>query len=316
MGGEPEAVAVERRPARGVRARRRGDGRAVAAGTDRRRHARMTAASSTGHPVRPVPGNARTTQACGLGRHNRERAPPRRARRLPALPTRTCLAGARRARTRAPPPRARPAARGARPAGPRQRRLRRPPRAGPGRPAVDRHRRGACPGAAARRGRASPPVSPGGRQRAAPVGGHGTDVRPGVELLVRTLDPAPAVLLSRRLDLLVWNPTAEALLGPFGTERNYARLVFGDPATRALHADWDEAAHQTIALLRSAAARHPDDARCGLVADFVRTATSRSAGGDPRRRAEAPRAQALPPPGWRVTSTTRRSSWPTTATRS
>jgi transcriptional regulator with XRE-family HTH domain len=94
----------------------------------------------------------------------------------------------------------------------------------------------------------------------APGGGDGTDVRPGLALLVRSLEPAPAVVLSRRLDLLVWNPTAEALLGPFGAERNYARLVFGDGATRALHADWDEAARQTIALLRFALARHPEDA--------------------------------------------------------
>lgn len=91
-------------------------------------------------------------------------------------------------------------------------------------------------------------------------GGDGTDVRPGLALLVRSLEPAPAVVLSRRLDLLVWNPTAEALLGPFGAERNYARLVFGDGATRALHADWDEAARQTMALLRFALARHPEDA--------------------------------------------------------
>jgi transcriptional regulator with XRE-family HTH domain len=90
-------------------------------------------------------------------------------------------------------------------------------------------------------------------------GGDGTEVRPGLALLVRSLEPAPAVVLSRRLDLLVWNPTAEALLGPFGAERNYARLVFGDTATGALHADWDEAARETVALLRFAAARYPGD---------------------------------------------------------
>jgi len=89
--------------------------------------------------------------------------------------------------------------------------------------------------------------------------GGGTNVRPGLELVVHSLEPSPAVVLSRRLDLLVWNQTAEALLGPFGAERNYARLVFGDPATRALHADWEDAARETIALLRFAAARHPDD---------------------------------------------------------
>jgi transcriptional regulator with XRE-family HTH domain len=70
--------------------------------------------------------------------------------------------------------------------------------------------------------------------------GAGTRVRPGLELLVHSLEPSPAVVLSRRLDLLVWNPTAEALLGPFGAELNYARLVFGDPATRARHADWEQ----------------------------------------------------------------------------
>jgi transcriptional regulator with XRE-family HTH domain len=90
-------------------------------------------------------------------------------------------------------------------------------------------------------------------------GGDGTEVRPGLALLVRSLEPAPAVVLSRRLDLLVWNPTAEALLGPFGAERNYARLVFGDSATGALHVDWDDAARETVALLRFAAARYPDD---------------------------------------------------------
>lgn len=110
---------------------------------------------------------------------------------------------------------------------------------------------------------ATEPATGGG-----PVG-DGTHVRPGVELLVRTLDPTPAVLLSRRLDLLAWNATAEALLGPFGTERNYARLVFSDPATRALHADWHDAAHQTIALLRFVATRHPDDgALRGLVGEL------------------------------------------------
>jgi transcriptional regulator with XRE-family HTH domain len=93
----------------------------------------------------------------------------------------------------------------------------------------------------------------------APGSGAGTQVRPGLELLVHSLEPLPAVVLSRRLDLLVWNLTAEALLGPFGAERNYARLVFGDPDTRALHADWEEAARETVALLRFAAARYPDD---------------------------------------------------------
>ena len=42
-------------------------------------------------------------------------------------------------------------------------------------------------------------------------------------------------------------------------ERNYARLIFGDPATRAFHADREKAARETIALFSFAATRHPDD---------------------------------------------------------
>jgi transcriptional regulator with XRE-family HTH domain len=99
--------------------------------------------------------------------------------------------------------------------------------------------------------------------------GDGDSVRAGIRLLIDTLDRTPAVLLSRRLDLLYWNPTAEALLGPFPDHRNYARMVFRDPAQRALHADWEEAARQTAALLRYAAARHPEDDRLrALVAEL------------------------------------------------
>jgi transcriptional regulator with XRE-family HTH domain len=92
-------------------------------------------------------------------------------------------------------------------------------------------------------------------------GGDGTSVRAGIRLLIDMLDRTPAVLLSRRLDLLYWNPIAEALLGPFADHRNYARMIFRDAAQRALHADWEEAGRQTAALLRYATARHPEDER-------------------------------------------------------
>lgn len=105
--------------------------------------------------------------------------------------------------------------------------------------------------------------------------GAGTQVRPGMALLVRSLDPSPAVLLSRRLDLLVWNAAAGALLGPFGAERNYARLVFGDAATRALHADWESAARETVAILRFAAARHPDDTELDDLVSELRATDTR-----------------------------------------
>jgi transcriptional regulator with XRE-family HTH domain len=99
--------------------------------------------------------------------------------------------------------------------------------------------------------------------------GDGTSVRGGIRLLIDTLDRIPGVLLSRRLDLLYWNPTAEALLGPFGDHPNYARMIFRDSTQRTLHADWEQAARQTAALLRYASARHPEDDRLGaLVAEL------------------------------------------------
>ena len=117
-----------------------------------------------------------------------------------------------------------------------------------------------------------------GASEPAAARGDGTEVRPGLELMVHSLEPTPAVLLSRRLDLLVWNPTAEALLGPFGEERNYARLVFSDVRTRELHVDWEEAARQAIALLRFAAARHPADARLEALIAELHAADAEAAG--------------------------------------
>jgi transcriptional regulator with XRE-family HTH domain len=105
-----------------------------------------------------------------------------------------------------------------------------------------------------------------------PTAGHGdgTSVRGGIRLLIDTLDRTPGVLLSRRLDLLYWNQTAEALLGPFADHRNYARMILRDPAQRTLHADWEDAARQAAALLRYAAARHPEDDRLrALVAELA-----------------------------------------------
>jgi transcriptional regulator with XRE-family HTH domain len=108
--------------------------------------------------------------------------------------------------------------------------------------------------------------------------GDGARVRPGLALLIRSLEPSPAVLLSRRLDLLAYNPTAERLLGPFEQEGNYARIVLQHPRSRELHEDWEEAARQTVALLRFAAARHPDDSALHVLAAELRASSDAVAG--------------------------------------
>jgi MmyB-like transcription regulator ligand binding domain len=42
-------------------------------------------------------------------------------------------------------------------------------------------------------------------------------------------------------------------------ERNHARWIFLDPATRELYLDWPVVARENVANLRHDAAQHPDD---------------------------------------------------------
>ena len=83
--------------------------------------------------------------------------------------------------------------------------------------------------------------------------------------LYRVLDllGAPAVVQGRRLDVLAANRLGYALFADFGArphrERNFARFVFLDEAARALYADWDRVAADSVAMLRLYAGRHPQD---------------------------------------------------------
>jgi transcriptional regulator with XRE-family HTH domain len=90
-------------------------------------------------------------------------------------------------------------------------------------------------------------------------------VRPGVRRLIGLLDSTstPAMVVGRRADVLAWNRTAAALVVDWGTlppeQRNAALHVFLDDGTRELYPDWEEGARATVAYLRLAAGRHPDD---------------------------------------------------------
>ncbi|MEE4546663.1 helix-turn-helix transcriptional regulator [Streptomyces sp. V4-01] len=88
-------------------------------------------------------------------------------------------------------------------------------------------------------------------------------VRPAMSRLLDQLTETPAIVLGRRMDVLAWNPMAKALYTDFEAlrpaQRNYVRLLFADPAMRALHADWEEAARTAVAALRMEAATDPDD---------------------------------------------------------
>jgi transcriptional regulator with XRE-family HTH domain len=89
-------------------------------------------------------------------------------------------------------------------------------------------------------------------------------VRPEVRRLIDTLHHLPAMVIGRRMDVLAWNRLAAALVVDWGAlppeQRNSARHFFLDAGARELYSDWKEDARATVAWLRLAAGRHPDDA--------------------------------------------------------
>ncbi|MFF4355079.1 helix-turn-helix domain-containing protein [Streptomyces sp. NPDC001530] len=88
-------------------------------------------------------------------------------------------------------------------------------------------------------------------------------VRPAMRRLLAQLTHTPALVLGKRLDILAWNPAAAALYTDFAAvpagRRNYLRLMFTDPAIRAMHREWAHDARDAVAALRMEAAADPDD---------------------------------------------------------
>ncbi|WP_114561392.1 helix-turn-helix transcriptional regulator [Desertihabitans aurantiacus] len=91
-----------------------------------------------------------------------------------------------------------------------------------------------------------------------------TEVRPGLSLMLQTLDRALAVTVhDGRLDLLARNTAAEELLGPLPPpgrfSRNLVHQAFTPPTGRMLGEDGAAYARFATAELRSALARYPED---------------------------------------------------------
>ncbi|ANZ39597.1 transcriptional regulator [Lentzea guizhouensis] len=86
--------------------------------------------------------------------------------------------------------------------------------------------------------------------------------------LLDALADVPAIVLGRRSDVLAWNRLGHALFAghlDFTAVRqarrpNMARLVFLDPHTRELYADWTGKARAVVGNLRLMTGQHPDDA--------------------------------------------------------
>lgn len=104
--------------------------------------------------------------------------------------------------------------------------------------------------------RAANPVAPK-RRRAAQQ-----RVRP---VVLRILDSisAPAIVRNSRVDYLAANPLGRALYAPLFDSReqpaNSARFTFLDPAAHDFYIDWERAARDLVAHLRSLAGHDPYD---------------------------------------------------------
>ena len=86
-------------------------------------------------------------------------------------------------------------------------------------------------------------------------------VRTTARLLLETLRPNPAAVLSRVNDMLAANPGGLALFHGLADwpdcERNLTRYLFLHPAGRTLWEDWDEIAIGHLAHLRAVAGEDP-----------------------------------------------------------
>jgi transcriptional regulator with XRE-family HTH domain len=104
--------------------------------------------------------------------------------------------------------------------------------------------------------RASQPTT---RRRRAPS----QNLRPSVQWMLDSMTSAAAFAENARLDALGANPLGRALYPALFTHGrqpgNWARYIFLNAEARTIYADWDRAARETVALLRSEAGRNPHD---------------------------------------------------------
>ncbi len=88
-------------------------------------------------------------------------------------------------------------------------------------------------------------------------------VRPTIQRIIDSMLGTPAFVLNGRLDLLASNELGRALYAPIYDEvthpPNNARFLFLNPKANQFWSDWDKAANDTVAILRTEAGRDPYD---------------------------------------------------------
>ncbi|MGJ0184366.1 helix-turn-helix transcriptional regulator [Corynebacterium sp.] len=110
------------------------------------------------------------------------------------------------------------------------------------------------------------------RRRSAPP-----RIRPVVQQILDAITDAPAWVRNARHDLLAANRLARALYAPLLADprrpANNARFVFLDQASQDFFVDWERAADDVAAMLRSEAGRNPHDK---ALTDLIGELTTRS----------------------------------------
>lgn len=102
-------------------------------------------------------------------------------------------------------------------------------------------------------------------------------LRAGTQQLLDAMDTVPALVQNGRLDIIAINRLGQAVFSEMFIQpqrpANFARFVFLDPRAANYYRDWDDAARQTVALLRSEAGRDPHDRR---LTDLIGELSTRS----------------------------------------
>jgi transcriptional regulator with XRE-family HTH domain len=88
-------------------------------------------------------------------------------------------------------------------------------------------------------------------------------IRPSLQQLIDAMTDVPVFIQNGRLDILATNRLGHAVFSEMYVQpqrpANFGRFVFLDRRADAFYRDWDNAAYQTVALLRAEAGRAPHD---------------------------------------------------------
>lgn len=106
-------------------------------------------------------------------------------------------------------------------------------------------------------------------------------LRPGLSTLLEAMGDVAAVALSPTQHIVGWNRLGHAVLAghldpaaPYGDQPpNKVWMLFTDPATRALHHEWEHEARLAVASLRYVTAAAQTDDEIGRLADDLRAAS-------------------------------------------